>query len=213
MQAALGRAGPDGSLTPAGATTWPSTPTTPTRAGSTTSSAAPSTSGSGFARRVGLGGPDDPGGEPRASSAGLDPGQRTGYASPVTTATVATYLPPGAGLRGTRVDGRPVTSSVAEEVGRPLVRLDIALPAGRGVTVTVGYLVPAPAGRGRRHRHLRAGGGPAAHGSPAGAAGRGDALEGMVLRVGPRWTRRGSGASMTVRLATTIRDRIEAHRQ
>src|SRR4029453_16515179 len=55
---------------------------------------------------------------PRA--AGLEPAARTGYTSPLATATLATYLPAGARLGAVQVDGRPVTPALATEAGRRL---------------------------------------------------------------------------------------------
>jgi Protein of unknown function (DUF4012) len=214
VQAALGRAGLDGSLTPAGRDYLA------VYTHNTNESRVDYFQRRAIDQRVRLR-PDGSASVTRTirvenrarPSAGLDPAQRTGYTSPLATATVATYLPPGAVLRGARVDGRPVTPSVAEEVGRPLVRVDTALPPGRGVTVSVGYLVPAPAGRDGDTVTYELVADPQPMVEPPELRVEVAVPEGMVLRVGPRWTARGSGASTTVRLATTIRDRIEAYRQ
>ena len=146
-------------------------------------------------------------------SGALDPGRRSGYTSAWGTSTVATYLPPGARLGTVQVDGRPVAPSVAEEAGRPFLRVDTTLAAGRGVTVTVGYLVPAPARRDGDTLTYELVADPQPLATPPEL--RVDVVtpEGTTVRPGPRWTAQGSSAKTAVRFATTIRGRVEADRQ
>jgi hypothetical protein len=146
-------------------------------------------------------------------SGGLEPGQRTGYTSLHGTATVATYLPPGARLGAVQVDGRPVAPSVATEAGRPLLRVGTILKAGRGVTVTVGYLAPAPAGRGGDTVTYELVADPQPMANPPELRVEVVAPEGMTVRAGPGWTAQGSSARTAVRFTRTIRGRVEASRQ
>jgi hypothetical protein len=81
-------------------------------------------------------------------------GADSGYNSGRAAAVVANYLPPGATLKETTRDDRPVRPTVVSENGRPLVRLDVDLAPGQSTRITVGYLTPkaASAKAGFRYR-------------------------------------------------------------
>lgn len=143
-------------------------------------------------------------------SAGLEPAARTGYSSPLSTATLATYLPAGARLGAVRVDGRPVAPSLATETGRLLLRVDLGLEAGRGVTVTVGYLVPAPSRQGDGGVGYELVADPQAMATPPELRVEVVAPEGMAVRAGPGWAAQGPSARTAVRFTRTVRARVEA---
>jgi hypothetical protein len=145
-------------------------------------------------------------------SGALDPGQRTGYTSPHSTAKLATYLPPGARLGAVQADGRPVRATVAEEAGRPFLRVATELAPGDSVTVTVAYLAPPPARPGDPLTYELAAD-PQPMAEPPALKLEVVAPEGMTIRPAPGWTVQGSTASAGFRFSTTINSRLEVHRQ
>jgi hypothetical protein len=145
-------------------------------------------------------------------SGALDPGRRTGYSSPHSTATVATYLPPGARLGAVRADGRRVRAVVAEEAGRPFLRVATELAPGDSVTVTVAYLAPPP-GRPGDPMIYELAADPQPMAEPPKLEIEVVAPEGMTIRPGPGWTVQGSSASASFRFNRTISSRLEVHRQ
>jgi hypothetical protein len=145
-------------------------------------------------------------------SGALDPGQRTGYTSPHSTATVATYLPPGARLGAVQADGRPVRAAVAEEAGRPFLRVATELAPGRAVTVTVAYLAP-PRGRLGDPMTYELAADPQPMVEPPRLQIEVVAPEGMTIRPDPGWTVQGSTARTALTFSRTISSRLEVHRQ
>jgi hypothetical protein len=146
-------------------------------------------------------------------SGALDPGQRTGYNSPYSTATVATYLPPGGRLGSVQVDGRAVRAAVAEEAGRPFVRVATTLAPDRSVTVRVGYLLPAPRGRQGDALTYELAADPQPVAEPPKLRIQVVAPEGASIRPGPGWTVQASSARADLRFNRTIRSRLEVQRQ
>ena len=145
-------------------------------------------------------------------SGGLDPGQRTGSTSPHSTATVATYLPPGARLGAVQADGRPVRAAVAEEAGRPFLRVATEIAPGRTVTVTVTYLAPPP-GRPGDPMTYELASDPQPMVEPPRLQIEVVAPEGMTIRPDPGWTVQGSTARTALPFSRTISSRLEVHRQ
>jgi hypothetical protein len=146
-------------------------------------------------------------------AAGLDPAARTGYTSPLARATLATYLPAGARLGTVQVDGRPLAPALASEAGRPLLRLDVSLKAGRGVTVAVGYLVPAPPRPGDGGVGYELVADPQAMANPPELRVEVVTPEGMTVRARPGWATHGPSAWTAVRFTRTVRVQVEASRQ
>jgi hypothetical protein len=70
----------------------------------------------------------------------IQDGAEVGYASGRAAAVLANYLPPGATLRETTVDGRPVRPLVVSEAGRLLVRVEVDLAPGQSTSFTVRYV-------------------------------------------------------------------------
>jgi hypothetical protein len=146
-------------------------------------------------------------------SGALDPARQTGYTSAYSRATVATYLPPRGRLGSVQVDGRPVRAAVAEEAGRPLVRVATELAPGRGVTVRVGYLLPPPPGRQGDAVAYELVADPQPMAEPPQLRIQVVAPEGTTIRPRPGWTVQASSARATIRFNRTIRSHLEVQWQ
>jgi hypothetical protein len=146
-----------------------------------------------------------PAGEPlRADAAAGDGSARA-------AAVLATYLPPGAAVTSTTLDGRPVRPATASERGRPLLRVEIDLRPGRSAVLTVGYRLPAAAARDGDGLRYVLGAQPQALADPPELRIEVTAPPGMAFGPAAGWTVRGGTATLARPFADPVTAALDLH--